>query len=168
MFKTYVADICKALVIGLYTLVLTCGVVSHVWHILGECWESYRQLIDAAAVSESGNGLPSHIAGHIMHDDEFKGLDIEEDPEAESGHIGTSSGVEELGEELLWQQLAQELQRQQDDVEIQSASEEEAAAAREITEEEEQVVSTTASALGQVCELHDFSSILYIGKLNCE
>lgn len=154
--------------LALYSLVLTRGVVSYAWHILGEYWESYRQLIDAAAVSESGHALPSHIPGHILHEDEFKGLDIEEDPEAESSHIGTSSSVEELGEVLLWQQLAQELQRQQDDVEIQSASEEEAAAAREITEEEEQVVSTTASALGQVCQLHDFPSILHIGKMICE
>lgn len=60
--------------------------------------------------------------------------------------------MEDIGEDLLWQQLAQELQRQQVEGQVQgsTASEEEAAAAREITEEEEHVVSTTASALSQV------------------
>ena len=59
--------------------------------------------------------------------------------------------MEDIGEDnLLWQQLAHELQRQQEEGQVQAASEEEAAAAREITEEEEHVVSTTASTLSEV------------------
>ncbi|CAK9204453.1 unnamed protein product [Sphagnum jensenii] len=61
------------------------------------------------------------------------------------------SVAEELGEELLWQHLAQELQRQHttEGEMSRQVREEEEAVAREIAEEEEHVASTAASELGQ-------------------
>lgn len=82
--------------------------------------------------------------------DQYKEFGLGDDVDGRSDHIASSSGMEDIGEDLLWHQLAQELQRQQEEGQVQSASEEEAAAAREITEEEEHVVSNTASALSQV------------------
>lgn len=81
--------------------------------------------------------------------------------------------MEDIGEDILWQQLAQELQRQQEEGQVQSASEEEAAAAREITEEEEHVVSTTASALSQVTYFQLLIALIFIRgfrilTLSCE
>ena len=110
----------------------------------GEYWDSYRQ------VRQDGNDTGKDILSE-MRDDEH-----DHDQYKEFGlgdHIASSSGVEDIGEDLLWHQLAQELQRQQEEGQVQSASEEEAAAAREITEEEEHVVSNTASALSQVIYL---------------
>ncbi|XP_024376472.1 uncharacterized protein [Physcomitrium patens] len=102
----------------------------------GEYSESYRQML------RDGNDTRKEFFSGLIQEG-----DLEQD--LEHDHMASASGLEDLGEDLLWQQLAQELHRQQERQASSSPSEEEAAAAREITEEEEHVVSTTASALGQ-------------------
>lgn len=97
--------------------------------------------------------MHGHDTGKDLLSDKRDDDDLDhDDPEGRNDHIASASGVEDIGEDILWQQLAQELQRQQQEGQVQSASEEEAAAAREITEEEEHVVSTAASALSQVIQ----------------
>lgn len=105
--------------------------------LAGEYSESYRQML------RDGNDTRKEFFSGLIQEG-----DLEQD--LEHDHMASASGLEDLGEDLLWQQLAQELHRQQERQASSSPSEEEAAAAREITEEEEHVVSTTASALGQV------------------
>lgn len=108
----------------------------------GKYWEAYKQTLHEGSHNPSENNQGDDL--------DHGGYEKEYGPDDDrSGRIPSSSGVEDIGEDLLWQQLAQELQRQQEEGQVQSASEEEAAAAREITEEEEHVVSTAASALSQ-------------------
>jgi hypothetical protein len=113
-----------------------------------EYWESYRQSLHDG--NNADKDLPLDIREDDPGHDHHKEFGLADDAESRSDHVASTSGVEDIGEDRLWQELAQELQRQQEEGQVQSPSEEEAAAAREITEEEEHVVSTAASALGQV------------------
>lgn len=123
----------------------------------GKYWEAYKQTL------HEGSDNPSKE--NQVDDLDHGGYEKEYGPDDDrSDRIPSSSGVEDIGEDLLWQQLAQELQRQQEEGQVQSASEEEAAAAREITEEEEHVVSTAASALSQVRHPYSLSLHFVISK----
>lgn len=112
-----------------------------------EYWESYRQSLHDG--SNADKDLPLDVREDDPGHDHYKEFGLADDTDGRSDHVASTSGVEDIGEDRLWQELAQELHRQQEEGQVQSASEEEAAAAREITEEEEHVVSTAASALGQ-------------------
>lgn len=116
------------------------------FRLAGEYWESYRHTLH----DEDDNR--KNLPGDIRHDD-LDGDRYNEEPDGRGDHVASANGGEDIGEVLLWQQLTQELERQQEEGQVQSASEEEAAAAREITEEEEHAVSTAASALSQVIYL---------------
>lgn len=115
----------------------------------------------ADGCNELAEAIPTVMFEEDQADDGYKGLHSDDDTEIETERIGTSSATEELGEDFLWQQLAQELHRQRSEVEDQSASEEEAAAAREITKEEEHVASSAASTLGQVVNQRTLDNFLY-------
>ncbi len=123
-----------------------------------QCTDSYWQ--DYMKKRSMGNksvarDIPSILSGGALLEDGYKELHSQDgnEMEIEGGIVGSPKSVaEELGEELLWQHLAQELQRQHSTEGEMSRQvrEEEEAVAREIAEEEEHVASTAASELGQV------------------
>jgi len=79
-------------------------------------------------------------------------LEVQDELEQFEESTSPNSRIEEIGEDLLWQQVAQELERQQNmtEVETQLVHEEEAKVAKEIIKEEENVVSAVATKIGKV------------------
>jgi len=79
-------------------------------------------------------------------------LEVQDELEQSEEPTSPNSRIEEIGEDLLWQQVAQELERQQNltEVETQLVREEEAKVAKEIIKEEENVVSAVAIEIGKV------------------
>lgn len=80
-------------------------------------------------------------------------LEVEDELEQSEEPISPNSRIEGIGEDLLWQQVAQELERQQNiaKLETQLVREEEAKVAKEIIKEEENLVSTE---IGKVMLFH--------------
>ncbi|KAG0619445.1 hypothetical protein M758_4G140700 [Ceratodon purpureus] len=77
------------------------------------------------------------------------GTRVQDELEQLEEPISPNSGIEEIGEDLLWHQVAQELERQQQlaEVETQRVREEEEEVAKEIIKEEENVVCTVATEI---------------------
>ena len=80
-------------------------------------------------------------------------LEVQDELEPSEEPTSPNSGVEEIGEDFLWHQVAQELERQQQmaEVETQRVREEEEEVAKEIIKEEENVVCAVATEIGKVC-----------------
>lgn len=79
-------------------------------------------------------------------------LEVQDELEQCEEPTSPNSKIEEIGEDLLWHQVAQELERQQNiaEAEAQCVREEEAKVAKEIIKEEENVVSAVAIGIGKV------------------
>ncbi|CAM6057870.1 unnamed protein product [Sphagnum tenellum] len=129
-----------------------------VWSCIGP---RHRNVAATTSSQPSLNGVSSSFAAgdkekvdnSTVVNELSSGSVTQADSELPSSSMTCSpkSVAEELGEELLWQHLAQELQRQHttEGEMSRQVREEEEAVAREIAEEEEHVASTAASELGQ-------------------
>jgi hypothetical protein len=133
---------------------MTCEVEGEDHHMADSYWQDYMEKRSMGNKSVARD-IPSILSGGALLEDGYKELHSQDgnEMEIEGGIVGSPKSVaEELGEELLWQHLAQELQRQHttEGEMSRQVREEEEAVAREIAEEEEHVASTAASELGQV------------------
>jgi hypothetical protein len=79
-------------------------------------------------------------------------LEVQDELEQSEESIAHNLEIEEIGEDLLWHQVAQELERQHhmEEVETQRVREEEEDAAKEIIKEEENVVCAVTTKIGKV------------------